>query len=181
MLYCNARVVAIDFHVLESKQYTFFIDDELCEVKLEREGDHFRYYFNLNREVDTDRNRELRKRDQTHWKQAALFSVLLLTLAGVFVVWMSGRAQQKHERWLVENLEYASKTTALVTRSYLPGEPLRVGYQVRGKVYHLELEADQLWFSLPLEVGDELPLRFVWDAPAVSRLMLEELPEYRQK
>ena len=51
----------LDFRVLKSKEYSFFIDDELCELTIEKKGDHFFYSFEFNRKADTPLNRAIKK------------------------------------------------------------------------------------------------------------------------
>jgi hypothetical protein len=62
MLHCDLRIVQIDFSVKESRTYSFFVEDELCEVSVFKEPKGFSYDFQVNKVVDTPRNR-LRKAD----------------------------------------------------------------------------------------------------------------------
>lgn len=57
MIHCDLRVVQIDFSVKETKIYSFFIEDELCEVGIYKEKEGFSYDFQVNKKVDTPRNR----------------------------------------------------------------------------------------------------------------------------
>ncbi len=49
LIYCNARVMIIDFNIRQSKTYSFFIEDELCEIKMRRDKDAFEYFFEINK------------------------------------------------------------------------------------------------------------------------------------
>ncbi len=61
MLYCNKKVVQIDFSVQESKTYKLMLDEELCEVSIEKEDDgSYSYECKLDRETHTPLN-EARK------------------------------------------------------------------------------------------------------------------------
>ena len=73
MIHCNAKVIIIDFNVRESKTYSFFINQELCEIELERKGDKFYYHFHINEEADTPLNRERKARERKFWRQALIF------------------------------------------------------------------------------------------------------------
>ncbi|MEZ4934823.1 MAG: hypothetical protein R2788_22170 [Saprospiraceae bacterium] len=44
VIYVGKKISTIDFNVLDSKEYTFFIDNEFCRIRLERRGDQM-YYF----------------------------------------------------------------------------------------------------------------------------------------
>lgn len=85
MIHCNLRVIQIDFSVKESKMYSFFIEDELCEIILEKKDGVFGYEFRVNKKVDTPRNRIRRVHEgQTRKHMAFLVGGLLLVLAGTF-------------------------------------------------------------------------------------------------
>jgi hypothetical protein len=57
VVHCNSKIVLIDFNVHDSKDYSFFIEEELCEIKLERQEVGFGYSCQINFEVDTPKNR----------------------------------------------------------------------------------------------------------------------------
>ena len=58
MIYCNSKVVLVDFKVRETKSYSIFIEEELCEIGIERKADRFVYGFDINKEADTPLNRK---------------------------------------------------------------------------------------------------------------------------
>lgn len=86
MLHCNLKVVQIDFSVKDTKMYSFFIEDELCEVILEKLKDgSFGYEFRVNKKVDTPRNRIRRVQEgQTRKYMALIVGGLVLILGGLF-------------------------------------------------------------------------------------------------
>lgn len=62
VVHCNNRVVAIDFDVQESKTYSIFLDQELCEVSIDHTGANaFTYDCRINREVETPLNQQRNK------------------------------------------------------------------------------------------------------------------------
>lgn len=86
MIHCNLRVVQVDFSVKESRTYSFFIEDEFCEIRLFKENNgHFGYEFVVNKTVDTPRNRVRRVDERRIRRQMALFitGFLAVVLAGV--------------------------------------------------------------------------------------------------
>lgn len=80
LIHCNMRVVEIDFSVNESKTYSFFIEDEFCEVRLEKGKEGFSYDFQVNKKIDTPRNQERRIVDRRN------FRYLLMLAAGLVVI-----------------------------------------------------------------------------------------------
>ncbi|MBV6442314.1 MAG: hypothetical protein DYG98_19025 [Haliscomenobacteraceae bacterium CHB4] len=86
MIHCNLRVVQIDFSVKESKTYSFFIEDELCEVHIYKEPDgRFGYEFVVNKTVDTPRNRIRRVDERRIRRQMVVFiaGFVAVIIAGV--------------------------------------------------------------------------------------------------
>ncbi|MBC7774670.1 MAG: hypothetical protein H7246_04465 [Phycisphaerae bacterium] len=85
MVHCNMRIVQIDFSVKDTKMYSFFIEDELCELILEKKDGVFGYEFRVNKKVDTPRNRVRRvKEGQTRKYMALLVGGVVLVLALAF-------------------------------------------------------------------------------------------------
>ena len=62
VVHCNDKVVAIDFDVKESKTYSVFLDQELCEVSIDHTGGtNFDYDCRINHEVATPLNQQRNK------------------------------------------------------------------------------------------------------------------------
>ena len=97
MIHCNLRVVQIDFSVKETKKYSFFIEDELCEVSVVKEKDgSFGYDFQVNKTVDTPRNRIRRVDERRIRRQMALFItgfVAIVALGSLGFIWLSHRQE----------------------------------------------------------------------------------------
>lgn len=79
LLHCDLRVVQVDFSVKESRVYSFFVEDELCEVHIFKEKNGFSYEFQVNKKIDTPRNR-LRKADDRRTRKYLGFVVAGLVL-----------------------------------------------------------------------------------------------------
>jgi hypothetical protein len=88
LVYCNSRIVVIDFNVTASKNYSFFIDEELCDVAIEEKEGKFSYGFTIDQVTDTPRNRGRRKmnRDQTRQTLIMAFAFILVVSVAVFLV-----------------------------------------------------------------------------------------------
>ncbi|NNF33282.1 MAG: hypothetical protein HKN68_04195 [Saprospiraceae bacterium] len=61
MLYVNSSIVLIDFSIKDTKKYSLFIGEELCDLTLEKKNGNFSYGLVPNTEVDTRLN-QLRRR-----------------------------------------------------------------------------------------------------------------------
>ena len=47
LVYCDAKIILIDFEILEDKKYSFFIDEQLCEISIEKIKGQFYYSFEV--------------------------------------------------------------------------------------------------------------------------------------
>jgi hypothetical protein len=86
MIYCNTRIVVIDFSVTSSKNYSFFINDELCDIAVEEQDGKFAYGFKVDEITDTPRNRGRRKMLRTEHRQTFLAAVAFLGLLALILL-----------------------------------------------------------------------------------------------
>jgi hypothetical protein len=91
IVYCDMRIIQLDFSVTETRMYSFFIEDELVELYLTRQPEgHFVYDFRMNQEVDTPLNR-IRKteerRDRRFFMRTVIGLGILLTAVICFGLW----------------------------------------------------------------------------------------------
>lgn len=106
MIHCNMRVVQIDFSVKETRTYSFFIEDELCELIIERLKDgNFGYEFRVNKTVDTPRNRIRKVQMRQDMKNLWLFIGGVVVVLGVafFTLRWYGRRQEM-ERMAISSM-----------------------------------------------------------------------------
>ncbi len=80
LVYCNARIVVIDFSVLSSRNYSFFINDELCDLAVEEKEGKFLYGFKVDQVTDTPRNRGRRKMIRAEEHQSLLIGAVFILL-----------------------------------------------------------------------------------------------------
>jgi hypothetical protein len=123
MIHCNLRVVQIDFSVKDTKTYSFFIEDEFCEIHLVKEPDgHFGYEFVVNKTVDTPRNR-IRRVDERRIRRQ-----MVLLVGGFIVVIVAAFAgfrwfdRWQSERRLTQNSLFSSLSEENVRRLSLEGK-----------------------------------------------------------
>ena len=80
LLYINNRITVIDFGVKKDKSYSFFIENELCDLTLEKKEDHWAYNFKINTKALTPANVARRKREKRHMIYAIAFLILFVSL-----------------------------------------------------------------------------------------------------
>lgn len=88
MVYCNSNVILIDFNVLESKLYSFYLGEELCELEIKKKSEQFSYSLKPNRTADTPLNHIRRHTEKKNQLKIAIIGVILI-LVVIFVFLLS--------------------------------------------------------------------------------------------
>lgn len=86
MVYLNTNIIIIDFHVLQSKTYSFFLGEELYELRVEKEGHQWAYGLKTNEKVNTPLNQARKKHKQVYVVQG--FALLILVILFWVTVFM---------------------------------------------------------------------------------------------
>ena len=160
MIHCNLRVVQIDFSVKETKKYSFFIEDELCEISLYKEPDgRFGYEFLVNKTVDTPRNRIRRVDERRIRRQMAVFitGFMAVIIAGVLgFLWL--------DRWsktdrITKSSIFSSLSEENVRRLSVEGKTVAaqlfaIREAMQRKVIYGFITADSLRINGAFEVPD---------------------------
>ncbi len=185
LVHCNLKVVIIDFSVLETKTYPLFLDDELCELTVERKGNQFYYGFDINREADTPRNRHRKTVEKKHWRQTLLFfgamAVCIALFTGFFLRLDARQKEDKHSVLLAKN---GAETIARIEQLSAEGTSTLIHYSfiANGQSQEAEMEypGEQpiiLNHGMPLQAGDEFRVRFARNNPGIKDLHLDQPTE----
>ncbi|MCB0608926.1 MAG: hypothetical protein H6562_03730 [Lewinellaceae bacterium] len=189
MVHCNMRVVLIDFSVRSSAKYSFFLDDDLCEIIIEQKGDKFSYGFEINKEVDTPKNRHRKSVDRKEWRQAFLFFgifIALVALTAFFLVGSNRGFDKKSSLTLTAN---SPQSVARVFILDQKGDTLQINYSFIAGERPVECTAkviSPLGPVFPLESGDEFRVSYSPQQPAVNAIdfrhpVEEQLKRYFQR
>ncbi len=178
LVYCDGRVLFVDFRVFHDKVYPFFIEDQLCELHLIREGRFMRYEFKVNTEADTPLNKArreaARRRRQWLYIRLAVATAVVMMLAAL-VLWNRWHADRRRQ-------PDTTGTAIVVDRIATTGGGHRITYSwiVDGQVFQDEIEVPAPGklcpLNLPLAQGDELVLEWASDKPIVHHLRTDTLP-----
>lgn len=189
MVYLNSKVIIIDFQVLETKTYSFFIEEELCELEVERkEDDRFAYGFKINQDVDTPLNRKRKAQEKsdmrkTYWLAAGFFTIILI---GSLIF---AHAYRQKKKRLAETFSSASRPVAVqVVQQRQDSVDLKFQLEFQGltRDYVRSVPIDAITTPFPLETGDEFNLRFSLYKPSMDQLDFEsisytQLGKYRDR
>ena len=181
LIYVGRKVVTIDFRVFESKKYTFFIEDELVRVCLERKGDEMYYTFEIDKTADTPRNRARRIIERKYLRQ---FLVALSVFVGLvlFAALVLPSFSEKSELSRAEELlvKEGKETIARITGSpeenssvlkyqFIQGNDIITGQLDRAEIAKLS--------PMPVINGDELVVLYVPSKPEINTLYLNRPTE----
>lgn len=185
LIYVGKKITTIDFNVLDSKEYTFFIDNELCRIKLEKKGEEMYYFFEIDKKADTPMNR-------ARWAMEKKFLRQLLAGLAVFVLLVTGATIFLTKK-KVPNIEDSTQllerkgveTVARVTVK--PGEQapdISYHFVAQNQSYSAKPAAHSqplvlLKNGMPLESGDEFVILYVPYNPSVNRIDFDR-PSERQ-
>lgn len=191
VVYCNNEVIAIDFGVKESGLYAFFIEEDLCEIRIERKKGKFKYSFESNQKVDTPFNRMRSQWMRFHKLQRTVAAVIVGLFAVGMAITMLHQWQRNRHTEEKSVLYVGQRTTArLRIEPDEKGVPYAVfSYVADGQIRkgRTPLPPDLTTGNgLPLENGDEFAVYYLPQRPRICAVqwnepMPELLEQYRQR
>lgn len=178
LVHCNTKIILIDFSVLDSKTYSFFIGEELCEIIIERKEDNFYYDFKVNRNVDTPLNRERKKQDKKYFKQSLIALVILILAVITVVVGLTIWNRDKNPNQLTEALNTVGKEAVAQIKIEGEGKARKVAYFfiANSKTYNSDADVaflnDMILLKngMPLEHGDEFYVKYIPKNPNNNKI-----------
>ena len=69
VVHCNSKVMLIDFNVNESKTYSFYIDENMCNLKVLPEKGDFKYEFKVDENLNSAKHKLKRTQDRKYFYQ----------------------------------------------------------------------------------------------------------------
>jgi len=193
VIHCNGKVILIDFEVLEDASYSVFIDEQLCEISIEKQSDKFFYSFEINSQADTPRNRARKKLEKQHLMQSMAFLGTLVFIISVAIFAMTRWASSHDRQNMATKLNHTGQEVS--ARILIP-EDKAIEYAsyyfiVNGKSYatsttYATAKTALLPNGFPLEEGDEFIVTYLPDNPTLSEIHYErptkfQLQRYRER
>lgn len=181
LIYIGSKIVQVDFKVFESKEYTFFIEDELVHINLERRGNEMFFFFNIDKKTDTPRNRVRHALERKYFYHLLIFlGVLGLLVTGV-VIW--GRNAKKSETERLEEMlaKGSQEAVGRVLVNKLDDNRSEISYQFVAGTQTITasslLQSEPLILlvnPMPLETGDEFRVRYSTRKPHINQMLFSE-------
>ena len=180
LVYCNTKIVLIDFKVLKDAQYSFFINDELCELSIERRGQQFLYGFEINKKADTPLNRARRKKNKKDLIKSLAFMGGLFLLVSIFIMGLFSWNEYQMQSSINEKIIFSGHETKakVLLASESDGEELSYFFTVNGKAYTDRISPKSgddhiLDNGMPLETGDEFVVKYLPYNPRLNTIYYE--------
>ena len=174
LVYCDAKIILIDFEILEDKTYSFFIDEQLCEISIEKINGQFYYSFEINKTADTPRNNLRKKIERRHLMQGLILlgGILVLTIA--FSMFMINLNNKKSDAiFNMDLVDQGKEGKAKILK--VSDSEIKYFYIVNGQSYSSETDFDDnsvvvLETGMPLEEGDEFVVKYVSNNPKLNEI-----------
>ena len=180
LVYCNTSIILIDFGVLETSSYSFFIEEELCELRIERQGDEFSYGFDVDREADTPLNNARKEKEKKHLYQSLFFMGGLMLLVSLVIVGLTVYHKTQDQSKLLDQLLTSGQETSarIIMATDSNEEAVKSFFFANGSSYSATTGLTEipktgpilLENGMPLENGDEFLVRYLPEAPQRNRI-----------
>ncbi len=175
----NNQIVLVDFAVWDSKNYSFFIEDDLCHIRLIKKNDRMHYQFEIDKEAPTPAN-ERRNR----FERQAIRKILLWLLGLFFIVLLFVLGIRQFEKRSlnpkdVHELPTHQTQTAMGIITAIPKKlPAEIVYAFMASDYKtytgrylLENTAEMQELLTSLHLGDSCTLIYSTTRPEVNALL----------
>ncbi len=167
MIHANMRVVQIDFSVLDTKTYSFFIEDELCEVIVEKmKNGHFGYEFRVNKTVDTPRNRIRKVDNKRNNRQLAWFVTGVVAVIAILFFGLKQYGKYEDERRM-------AKTSIAHNLNKLNLELLAAEGRPATGILHVEEINNKRVGVYTFKIADSSEIRGVFPVADTGLIMLQ--------
>ncbi len=175
LIHVNGKITSIDFKVLDSKQYSFFINEELIELQIIKHKDHYEYTMEINEEVKTPLNKKRKKERKKMGFQTLAFSAALILAIIGGTVWMLNSEWYKNKN----NPSYELLATEGVFTKGKLFEHDEYSYAYHYVANNRPISKIAPSNNYTVEDGDEYMVRYLPQNPDVSEVHFV-LPTERQ-
>lgn len=183
MVYCDLRVILIEFSILQDYTYSFFIEDDMLDLTIKRSKDQFQYGFHVNREVDTPKNqaRKVQEKQERRWMSVSLVVLAIVALM-LFGAWWYNEVYKSEED--LKQVQYSAwHVPAKVFVSNTSG--VKYSFVANGKGYESQTARPQQTL-FPLESGDEFMVHYDMYKPRIHVLDFQsptnnQIARYRKR
>lgn len=165
LIYCDSNIIHIRFKIFDSTSLSFFIEEELCVLSIEKQGDNFLYGFTIDKEADTPLNRRRKLIDKKHFKQTMMVASVFVAFMISFVAGLLISNKQDD----LQAMRRTETNAKVFLTNYDGGSKFTYQFVANGKPHKVEKKINtQSLISengMPIEDGDEFALRYTTNDP----------------
>ncbi len=186
VVHCNSKVVLIDFKVFDDASYSIFIDEQLCEISIEKQEGEYFYSFEIDNKADTPRNRARKKLEKQHLLQSIAFLGTLALIVSIAIFSISRWTSRADQKNIAAKLQDTGQQVS--ARILVPKEK-SVDYAsyyfiVNGKSYSAATTysnklTELLPNGMPLEEGDEFLVTYTPENPALNQIDYQQPTQFQ--
>jgi len=171
LIHVNGKISSIDFSVLETKKYSFFINQELIELNIIRHDDHFEYTMEINEDVKTPLNEQRKEeRKKMGFQTLAFVVVMMLAVVGGTVWMMNSAWYNEKDSAAYKLLEKTGKFTK--AKLFFDGGS---DYDYNFVDFrHNIIEGSAQLASYPIKNGDEYMVQYLLTNPKINKVIFEK-------
>lgn len=189
-VFLDHSLLTIQTEIFDTYQYTFFIDDVLCELHFHKNNQDISYSFRRNTEINTPFNIQKRITERNNLIKASIFSAILLFLALLSGFGLQSFMNKKSQASRQIQLTHKGITTPAII--FFDTINFRAYYEfIAGNRVHSFSLADKAYsrasglqlidssYFLPIQNGDEFLVRYLPDSPEINRLLLNQPTDFQ--
>jgi len=170
LVYVNSKISFIEFHIRQSRDFPIFIEDELFDLKIIREADHFVYRFEINKKAETPRNVARNKLERKNLFYTLGFWVGFIGIAISLTLLMNWHSKKKNFA-LIKNEHYTAPAKVFIEKEQEGDLQLRYYYIVKNRSYKATIsQSEFLPSGLPIQSGDEFTVYYEFSKPSVHQI-----------
>lgn len=176
LAYVGKTIVHAEKNVLQSGEFNFFLDKELCKIKINRIGNAFDYQFSVDTDTETPLNVERKQLDKQNQRKGiiAIASILSVTIALIVGGILIHQFFLKKER--EENGAMAVGSVYIMPKenSYA----LLYNFEASGRIFSRELEYyrdphPKAPNGFPLYTNDEFFVQYATASPNNNEILFD--------
>lgn len=92
LVHINSKITIIDFNVLEPKTFSFYINKELLQIIIDKEGKEFKYELKIDEKAHQEVNEYYKKQSNKYKIQTIAFIAGFILVICFAIYWFSGNS-----------------------------------------------------------------------------------------
>jgi len=165
LIYCDSNIIHIRFKIFDTTSLSFFIEEELCVLSIEKQEDNFLYGFTIDRKADTPLNRRRKLIDKKHLKQTMMVASVFVAFMVSFVAGLLVANKQDD----LKAMRRTETNAKVFLTNYDGGSKFTYQFVANGKPHKIEKTFNVHSLisenGMPIENGDEFMIRYTNSNP----------------